>query len=101
LTVTSWAFSGERVEVEGQGGDEGLAFAGGHLGDFALVEGDAADELHVEMNHVPDQLMVADHDGASAEAAGGVLHRGEGLGKDGVEGLAGLHAGAELVGLGA
>ena len=44
---------GERVEVERQGGDEGLALAGGHFGDLALVQRDAADQLDVIMHHVP------------------------------------------------
>ena len=41
--------SGQRVEVGGQGGDQGLALAGLHLGDVAFVQDDAADELYVEM----------------------------------------------------
>ncbi len=46
------AVAGERVEVAGKGGDEGLAFAGLHLGDLALVEDHAADELDVEVAHL-------------------------------------------------
>ena len=93
--------AGEGVEVERQRGDEGLALARRHLGDPALVEGDAADELDVEMHHVPGQLVVADDDLAADQAAGGVLHGGEGLGQNLVEGFAGLQAGAKFVGLGA
>jgi hypothetical protein len=74
--------AGEGVEVERQRGDEGLALAGGHFGDLALVQGDAADELDVEVHHVPGQLVVADQDLAADEAAGGVLHGGESLGQD-------------------
>jgi hypothetical protein len=51
---------GEGVEVERQCGDEGLALAGGHFRDLALVDRDAADQLHVEVHHVPGQLMLAD-----------------------------------------
>ena len=40
------ALSRQGVEVGGQGGHQGLALAGLHLGDAALVEDDAADELH-------------------------------------------------------
>ena len=40
------AFAGERIEVCGQGRDEGLAFTGLHFGDFAAVECSAAHELH-------------------------------------------------------
>ena len=65
--------AGEGVEIAGEGGDEGLAFAGLHLGDLALVEDHAADELDVEVAHA---------DGALA----GLADDGEGLGEDGVEG---------------
>ena len=59
------ALAGERVEIDGQRGDERLAFARLHLGDLALVQNHAADELHVEM--------------ALAEGAlGGFAHGGEG-----------------------
>ena len=46
------AFAFERVQVGGQGGDERLAFAGLHLGDLAVVQHHAADELDVEVPHV-------------------------------------------------
>ena len=91
----------ERVEVERKRRHERLALTGRHFRDAALVEGDAADQLHVEVHHVPGQFLVAHRDGAADEPAGGVLHRSEGLGQDLVEGLALLQAGAELVGLGA
>ena len=66
------AAPGERVEVGGHGGDQRLALAGLHLGDVALVQEDAAHELHVE--------------GAQAEgAAGGLAGVGEGLGQEVVE----------------
>ena len=47
------AASGERVKINRHGGDECLAFAGGHFGDFTQVLGDTADELHIERDHVP------------------------------------------------
>ena len=93
--------AGQGVEVEGQGGDEGLAFTGRHLSDLVLVEGDAADELDVEMHHLPGQLMVAHDGGGAAEAAGGVLDDGESLREEGVEGFAFSVALLELLGLGA
>jgi hypothetical protein len=34
-----------------QRGDQGLALAGAHLGDLALVQHHAADQLHVEVAH--------------------------------------------------
>jgi hypothetical protein len=39
----------ERVEEDREGGGEGLALAGPHLGDRAVVEDHAADQLDVEM----------------------------------------------------
>ena len=93
--------AGERVEVKRQRGDEGLALAGRHFGNATLVQRDAADQLDVEMNHVPGQLVVAHHRLGADEPAGGVLHGGEGLRQDLVEGLALFQAGAEFLGLGA
>ena len=91
----------EGIEVERQGGNEGLALAGGHFSDAALVDRHTADELDVEMHHVPRELVVADHDRAAHEPAGGVFDRGKGFREDLVEGFAGLQAGAELICLGA
>ena len=85
------ALAGERVEVDRQGRHQGLALAGAHLGDGALVKDHAADELHVE---------VALAQGALGRLADG----GEGRHQDIVQGLAGgelglevLRAGAELL----
>ena len=47
------AAAGERVEIDRQGGDERFAFAGGHFRDLAVVQADAADELHVERESFP------------------------------------------------
>ena len=77
------AFAGERVEIDGERGDQRLAFAGAHLGDPALVQHHAADQLHVEM--------------ALAERAlGRLAHRGEGGNEQIVERLAGGELLAEL-----
>ena len=46
------AVSGERVEVNRKRGDQRFAFAGLHLGDLALVQDNAADQLHVKMAHL-------------------------------------------------
>ena len=40
------ALAGEGVEVGGEGGHQGFTFTGLHLGDAALVQHNAADELH-------------------------------------------------------
>ena len=45
------ALAGERVEVGRQNGDEGLALAGLHLRDAALMQHDAADDLHAKRLH--------------------------------------------------
>ena len=80
------AFAGEGVEVDGEGGDEGFAFAGGHFGNHAVVDGHAADELYVEVNHFPGEVVPADFDGGAAESAGGVFDDGEGFEFDLFEG---------------
>ena len=55
------ALAGQCVEIDGEGGDEGFTLAGGHLGDFAAVEHDAADELDVVVDHVPGDHVAARH----------------------------------------
>jgi len=82
------ALAGERVQVDGRGGDQRLAFTGPHLGDAAVVQHHAADHLDVEMPLAQDAL-------------GGLAHDGEGLFENLVEGLAGGQAVLELLGLGA
>ena len=81
------ALAGERVQIGGQGAHERLALAGAHLGDAAVMQHHAADELHVV---VP----------LAQYALGGFAHRGEGVLQDVVEGLALFQAGLELAGLG-
>ena len=82
------ALAGNSVEIAGQRGDEGLAFAGLHLGDVALVQRHGANELHVKVAHTHGAL-------------GSLAHGGEGLGKHVVERLAVGVTLAELIGLGA
>ncbi len=82
------ALADQRVEVERQRGHQRLALAGLHLGDRALVEHGAADELNVEVAH-------------AERALGGLAHAGEGLGEQIVELLALGETLAELGGLGA
>ena len=65
----------------------------------------AADELHIEVDHVPSELVIADDDLAATEAAGGAFDGGESLGQNRLERYAFVGGGgdtsAELVGLGA
>ena len=81
------AIAGERVEIRGQRRHQRLAFAGAHLGDAAFVEGQAADELHVEVPHLERALR-------------GLANHGERFGREVVERLAGGEPLAEFVGLG-
>ena len=66
------AVAGEGVQVRREGGDQGLALAGLHLADVALVEHQAADELDVEGTHLD-------------RAPGGLADHREGVGEDVVQ----------------
>ena len=77
------AAPGQRVEVNRQRGDERLALAGGHLGNVALVQRDAADELHVVRDHLPRQIVPAHLDIRAVKPAAGVFHHRKRLRQDG------------------
>ena len=53
------AFACQGIQEHGQGGHEGFPFAGGHFGHVPAVEGHAAEELHVVMDHVPRDFVSA------------------------------------------
>ena len=53
----------ESVQVPGEGRHEGLALAGLHLGDVALVQGRPTHQLHVEMT-LPDRPPCGLSDGS-------------------------------------
>ncbi len=53
------AFFCQCVEEHGERRHQGFALARGHLGDFALVEHHAAEELHVVVDHVPLHVVAA------------------------------------------
>jgi len=79
------SLAGQGVEIGCQGGHQGLALTGAHLGDLALVEGHAANHLHIKM--------------AQAQGAtGGLPHGGKGLRQQLVEGCTLLQALAEFAG---
>ncbi len=80
------ALAFQRVEIGRQRGDERLALARAHLGDFAAVEHDATDHLHVVMALADGPL-------------GRLAHGGEGFGQQIVELGAVREALAELAGL--
>ena len=71
----------ERVQIQGQCRNERLAFARRHLGNFALVKNDAADELHVVRHHVPFQRVPGHDDLGAQQAARSLAHRRERLGQ--------------------
>ena len=73
----------ERVQVHRQRRHQRLALARAHLGDLALVQRQATDELHVEVAH-------------AQRAARRLANDGERLGHHVVERLAALQAGAKL-----
>ncbi len=66
------AVAGERVQVGRQRRHQRLALAGAHLGDLAVVQHHAADQLHVEVAH-------------AERALARLAHHGEGLGQQLVE----------------
>src|SRR6185503_11962438 len=66
---------GQGVQISRQCSDQRFAFAGSHLSNFALVQNDAPDQLHIEMAHAG---------GANACFS----YNGKGFGQDLVEGLA-------------
>ena len=82
------ALAGNSVEIASQRGDEGLTFAGLHLGDVALVQCHGANKLHVKVAHTHGAL-------------GSLTHGGKGLGEHVVERLAVGVTLAELIGLAA
>ena len=59
------AISRQRIEKCGQRRDERFSFAGAHFGDLAVVQRNAANELHVEMPHVQRALAGLADDGKS------------------------------------
>ena len=76
------ALARDSVEVTGECGDESLAFTGLHLGDGSPVQGNAADDLNIEVAQARD-------------TARGLSHRGKSLRKQIIKRLAGLIALAE------
>ena len=81
------AAAGQRIGVHCQSSHQRLALAGSHLGNLALMQGRAADDLHVVM--------------ALAQiAAGRFTHSGKGFGQQPADGLPALQPLPELGSLG-
>jgi len=89
----------QRVQVQGQRRDERLAFARLHFRDLALVQDDAAQELHVERHHVPFERVAAHLLGRADQVAAGVLDERVRFRQDRVETFALRDARLELGGL--
>ncbi|OAV72462.1 hypothetical protein Barb7_03100 [Bacteroidales bacterium Barb7] len=51
--------SRQRIEENGQRGDQRLAFPRRHFGDLSLMQNNAAEQLHIVMHHVPRYLISA------------------------------------------
>ena len=81
------AGTGQRIEIGRQGGHQGLALAGAHFSDLAVMQRHAAKQLHIEVTH-------AEH------APGRLATDCEGLGEHGIKRLTLREAGAQLGRLG-
>ncbi len=79
------ATPGKSVEVNRTGRDESFTLTGRHFSNLAFVQHNPADELNIEMDHVPDDRLVTDKDGFAAEPARRILYEGERLGQNRVQ----------------
>jgi hypothetical protein len=62
----------QRIQIDGQSGNQRFTFASLHFCDLAVVQDHPADQLHVKMAHIQD-------------AAAGLAHHGKGFNKDFIE----------------
>ncbi|MNR30898.1 hypothetical protein D3C85_1483760 [compost metagenome] len=81
------ALAGDGIQVDGQRRHERLAFARTHFRDLPAVQGDAAQQLRIEVAHAEHPLAR-------------FAHNGEGLGQQVVQGCALGVAGTEFLGFG-
>ncbi len=70
------ASASERVQVKRQRCDQSFTFAGRHFRDSTPVQNDTAEQLHVEVHHVPDHRLIAYREAVSPilEPTGSVFH---------------------------
>lgn len=52
--------TGEGIEINGQGANKRLSFARGHLRNMSTMEDHTANQLHIEVDHVPRKRVIAD-----------------------------------------
>ena len=72
----------KRIQVERHRRHQRLAFARLHLGNLALMEDNAADELDVERNHVPRERMSANLLGCADQVPARVFQKRKRLGQN-------------------
>ena len=53
--------AGKGIEEHRESSHECLTFTGSHLGNLALMEHNAADELHIIVHHIPNHLIATCH----------------------------------------
>ena len=73
------------IQVQREGRHQGLTFTRLHFGNLTLVQHDTADNLHIKGNHIPGQLMTADHARCSHQTAARILHRCERFGQNRIQ----------------
>ncbi len=82
------AAPGQRVQISGKGRDQGLAFAGFHFSNVALMQKDRAHQLHVKAAQ-------------AQRAPAGLAAVGKGFGQHGIQAFAALlHARLQVAGAG-
>ncbi len=57
------ALAGQRIEINRQGGNKGLALTGFHLGNLAFVQCHTADQLDIKVAHAHHTFTSLTHDG--------------------------------------
>ena len=82
------ALARQGVEVNRQGGGQGFTFTRAHFRNFAIVQGHAAQHLHVKVAHLHD-------------AFGAFAHDSKRLGQQGIQGFTLLNPGFEFLRFGA
>ena len=88
----------QRIQIDRHGCHQRLALAGRHLGDFAQMQRDTADKLHVIGHHLPTQIKSTDIPGSPAQASASFFTHGERFRQDFVQIVVDLGAEVFLIG---
>ena len=78
------------IEINGQCANKRLPFASGHFRNMTTMENHASNQLHVEVDHIPRERVIADDEFASIQATRPVFHHSESFWQNGVH-LRGQH----------